>query len=611
MSQFRRFTQSLFTPAPNARRKKGHSTTAAPAVIEYLESRQLMTAVLPVPSQNLVTISAADAHGLSETITAPNHLTQHSVISAVSSANSANTGTSISTFTLQGHAVSTTVVSLDWTKASGATNYQIDLWQNNAWHAIGTVSSGTTAVNVTGLSAGTPYYFDVGAYNSTTTKWASYIGVKTLSANTAPAMPTLTATAISSSQVQLSWTSAAGASSYVIDEWVNNSWVQLGTVGAGTTSTTITGLSAGTTYYFDVGASNAYGTTWAAYKSATTPNSSNNPTEPSAQYGTYAAVSGSLFGANGPQFTDVHQGDVGDCWLMASFAAVAARYPSDITSMFTSAGTSVVNGTTVNDYKVRFYNASNQAVYVTVDTALPKSGSSFVYDQVSNGVLWVALLEKAYAEANGMGYVTTSHPKQNSYESLDSGSPSWALQAITGKSSGVYSVNPTNLAAAWKAGDIIVMGSSSSANDNLIVGDSGGTHAYAVVGYNASSSSPFELSNPWGVSSTINGLTTYNGHNVYGGAFWASSSLISQDFAGQYYGFGAVLTSHSSDLNSSWFFTLPITESTTNPAGDDNGQKPQPGTPSTDGLYRNAITPQGSTSQADQFRFDFKPQTSA
>jgi Calpain family cysteine protease len=578
-------------------------------MIEYLESRQLMTAVLPVPSQNLETISAANAHGLCETVTSPNHSVAQTVFSASSSSNSANSGTSISSFTLGGYADSTSMVTLDWTKATGATGYQVDIWQNNVWRSIGTFNSSTTAVNVTGLSAGTTYYFDVGAYNSSTTLWANYIGIKTFSANTAPTTPTLTASATSSSQVQLNWTSATGATSYVIDEWVNNSWVQLGTVGAGTTSTTVSGLNAGTTYYFDVGASNAFGTTWAAYKSVTTP-SSNNTVEPSAKYGSYTAVSGSLFGANGPQFTDVHQGNVGDCWLLSSFAAVAARYPSDITSMFTAAGTSVVNGTTVNDYKVRFYNSSGQAEYVTVDTELPKIGSSFAYDIANNGVLWVALLEKAYAEANGMGYVTTSHPNQNSYESLDSGYPGWALQAITGKSVGSYSVNPANLAAAWNAGNIIVMSSSPHANDNLIVGDSTGTHAYAVVGYNPSSASPFELSNPWGVSSTVNGLYNWNGHNVYGGAFWANSSLLSQDFAGQTIGSGITFNSLSSDANSSWTFTLPIAESATNIVQDD-GHNSRPRTPSTNGAFSTAPTSQGSTFQADEFRFDFKPKATA
>ena len=101
----------------------------------------------------------------------------------------------------------------------------------------------------------------------------------------------------------------------------------------------------------------------------------------------------------------MHQGDVGDCWLLASLAEVAARDPADIRNMFTAAGTTVENGATVSLYTVRFFNSAGVAGYVTVDTELPAGGG--YYDHVANGVLWVALAEKAYAEANGAGFVTT------------------------------------------------------------------------------------------------------------------------------------------------------------------------------------------------------------
>ena len=53
---------------------------------------------------------------------------------------------------------------------------------------------------------------------------------------------------------------------------------------------------------------------------------------------------------------DVQQGQVGDCWLMASLAEVAARDPQDIRNMFTADGTAVENGATVSLYTVRFFN---------------------------------------------------------------------------------------------------------------------------------------------------------------------------------------------------------------------------------------------------------------
>ena len=90
-----------------------------------------------------------------------------------------------------------------------------------------------------------------------------------------------------------------------------------------------------------------------------------------------------------------------------------------------------------------------------MDTELPSGGS--YYDHPANGVLWVALAEKAYAEANGHGFVTTGNVGSDSYDALNDGDPAWALQAITGKSASDFSINPTNIAAAWNAGELIVL----------------------------------------------------------------------------------------------------------------------------------------------------------
>jgi hypothetical protein len=223
--------------------------------------------------------------------------------------------------------------------------------------------------------------------------------------------------------------------------------------------------------------------------------------------------------------------------LLSSLAEVAARDPADIINMFTSEGTTVVNGATVSVYSVRFFDSTGAAQQVTVDTELPSGGA--YYDNPENGPLWVALAEKAYAEANGAGIVTTGNVGSDSYDALNEGNPCWALQAITGKSANGFNINPSNMAAAWKAGDLIVLVSSPKAGDNLIVGDSTGTHAYAVVNYTASSKTPFEVYNPWGASAVVGSKTTFDGHEVYGGPFYANANLIAKDFAAQSFGTGA------------------------------------------------------------------------
>ncbi len=252
----------------------------------------------------------------------------------------------------------------------------------------------------------------------------------------------------------------------------------------------------------------------------------------------YRPVSGTLFGPGGPSYLDVQQGSVGDCWLTASLAEVAARDPSVIQSMFTYEGTAVENHATVGVYAVRFYNASGTPSSVTVDTELPGGGN--YYDHPVGGpgavngssqpVLWVALAEKAYPEANGAGIVSTSHPGSDSYAALAVGDPAEALQAITGQPASDDGINPSNAAAAWNAGKLVVLGTNQPASSEIVP-----SHAYALVGYNASSPQPFEVFNPWGTQS--NGWAPHNTNKILG-LFNTNATFLSQNFSFDVFGTG-------------------------------------------------------------------------
>jgi hypothetical protein len=176
-----------------------------------------------------------------------------------------------------------------------------------------------------------------------------------------------------------------------------------------------------------------------------------------------------------------------------------------------------------------------------VDTELPDGGE--YYDHVDNALgtqaLWVALAEKAYAEANALGYVTSGAEGQDSYGALNGGWPAWALPAITGEPATRYSTNPTNIAAAWNAGDLIVLDTTHPASSAIV-----GEHCYAVVGYNASSGEPFELFNPWGTQK--NGWAPGETGKIFG-LFGASAAFISQNFAGQTIGVGATMSGDTID----------------------------------------------------------------
>ena len=71
------------------------------------------------------------------------------------------------------------------------------------------------------------------------------------------------------------------------------------------------------------------------------------PRTPTNTYTCGGATGYTLFGPNGPSYTDVAQGSAGDCWFLASLAETAARDPNIIQNMFINNG----NGT----WTVRFY----------------------------------------------------------------------------------------------------------------------------------------------------------------------------------------------------------------------------------------------------------------
>jgi fibronectin type 3 domain-containing protein len=97
----------------------------------------------------------------------------------------------------------------------------------------------------------------------------------TPAASKAPSPPVLTATTLSSSSINLTWTDPSTApniaSGYLIDEDVNNTLVPLTTAAAGATSLAVGGLSAQTTYVFEIAGFNGIGdSNWSNTATATT-----------------------------------------------------------------------------------------------------------------------------------------------------------------------------------------------------------------------------------------------------------------------------------------------------------------------------------------------------
>jgi hypothetical protein len=98
-----------------------------------------------------------------------------------------------------------------------------------------------------------------------------------------------------------------------------------------------------------------------------------------------------LFGRQGPQITDIEQGDIGDCYFLSELGAMVKIDPGSIGRLVVDLG----DGT----YAVNFHNALGKSVFVRVDADLwtYPDGSLVFAGLGQQDSLWVPIVEKAWA----------------------------------------------------------------------------------------------------------------------------------------------------------------------------------------------------------------------
>ena len=147
--------------------------------------------------------------------------------------------------------ITTTSATLNWTAVSGAVSYNIQYRQ------VGTITwstntSGTNSVAISGLTASTNYEFQVQSVCAgSVTSAYSASGTFTTSSLSCGTPSGLSSTAITATSAMLNWTAVSGAVSY------NIQYRQVGTITWSTTtsatnSVSVSGLTAGTNYEFQV-----------------------------------------------------------------------------------------------------------------------------------------------------------------------------------------------------------------------------------------------------------------------------------------------------------------------------------------------------------------------
>ena len=251
----------------------------------------------------------------------------------------------------------------------------------------------------------------------------------------------------------------------------------------------------------------------------------------------YATASGPLT-VNGVAATDIHQGSLGDCYLMAALGAIANTQPAVINNMFTANS----NGT----YGVTFYK-TGAPIYSTVNTSLAinSSGKLALAGDVNKsltGELWVSLAEKAYTQLNTQFDVDNNGSQwngENSYQAIEGGLAQ-AIKQVANLNYRYYSSYYTGFGDSYDSGEFKSTAAAtykqtliSGLNAGAIgwIGSWGNTtgsngkqefvagHAFMLLGYNASTDK-FIVRNPWGG----NGTSYYNiQFEVSIETFWNSS----------------------------------------------------------------------------------------
>ncbi|HCW06665.1 MAG TPA: hypothetical protein DGG95_04785 [Cytophagales bacterium] len=259
----------------------------------------------------------------------------------------------------QATSITQTGFTANWNPVTGATSYSIDVATDAAFTSIlsgySNLAVATTSTGVTGLSSGVTYYYRVRSVNSGGNSTYS----NTISLITIPADPIASsATAITTNSFTANWATSAGAASYLLDVATDNSFNSIlssyNNFLVNGTSSVISGLSSGTTYYYRVRATNSGGT---SFNSATI----NVLTIPSAPVALAAtAVNLNSFVANwssviGATFYTID---------VATDNAFANLVYSNINvgNAFSYNAASLTTGTTYY-YRVRANNSSGNSIY--------------------------------------------------------------------------------------------------------------------------------------------------------------------------------------------------------------------------------------------------------
>ena len=288
----------------------------------------------------------------------PNHSPFSNVASAVTQA------TPAAPSNLAATAVSSSQINLTWTdNSTNEGGFKLERSTDGVnFTQTNTLSKNAVKFSVTGLLASTTYHFRLRAYDGP--NHSPYSNVPSATTTGAPAAPTnLTATAVSSDRINLTWTdNATNEVGFKLERSIDGvNFSQIASPAANTTSYANTGLTSSTTYHYRIRAYD--GPNYSEFSNVASATTQATPTAPSNLAAT--AISSSKVNLT---WTDNASGETG-FKIERSTDGTTFTALASLLANTTSYQAGNLNASTTYHFRVRAYNGTNASSYSNVAAA--------------------------------------------------------------------------------------------------------------------------------------------------------------------------------------------------------------------------------------------------
>ena len=262
----------LPTPTPTSTVTPTAATPASTPTLTPTSAATMTATLTPTPTSTATPTATAPATAPTPTPTSTATPTATTPATAPTPTPAALT---LAAPVLTAVAADATTIELGWEAVDSAARYELWAWDRvNLWYRLGGDSLTGTAYTHGNLTTGTAYYYQIRALGAGGAEgpWSQRVSATPRApADVTLAAPELTADPTGAATIELGWGEVTGAARYDLWAWDPvNDWYSLGGDSLTGTAYTHGGLTAGTTYFYQVRALGAGGAEgpWSARVSA-------------------------------------------------------------------------------------------------------------------------------------------------------------------------------------------------------------------------------------------------------------------------------------------------------------------------------------------------------